>query len=267
MVGQDIANISSLIRGEAGKPVTLSLQRDGATTPLQISMVRAEIDLPAVSWARIPGTDLVMLRLDRFSSGSADAMKDALTKIMATKPTGIVLDLRGNGGGYINESVNITGDFIKTGVVHISKDADGKITPTPIQPGGLGLDVPLTVLVDGGTASSAEILTGALQDAGRATIIGTKTFGTGTVLSEVSLSDGSALRIGVIEWMTPKGRSIWKVGLTPDQVVPLATGVQPVTPDELDSMSADQVRASKDAQLQKAISDLTTAPSSSASTH
>ena len=201
----------------------------------------------------------MLLPIDRFSSGAADAMKATLKEIMATDPSGIVLDLRGNGGGYVNESVNMAGDFLKSGVVHLSRDADGKITPTPVQPGGLGLDVPLAVLVDGGTASSAEILTGALQDAGRAKIIGTTTYGTGTVLSEVSLWDGSALRIGVIEWLTPEGHSIWKHGLTPDESVTLADGAHPLSPEELAGLGAAGVRSSGDAQLIKAIDDLTAA--------
>jgi hypothetical protein len=122
--------------------------------------------------------------------------------------------------------------FLTEGDVHLSRDAQGTITPTAVEPGGLAPTIPLVVLVDEGSASSAEIVTGALQDAGRATVVGRPTFGTGTVVSEVPLSDGSALRIGVIEWLTPKGRSIWRVGLTPDSPCPCPRGGA-VVPEDL----------------------------------
>ena len=93
--------------------------------------------------------------------------------------------------------------------------------------GGLATDLPLVVLVDAGTASSSEIVSGALQDAGRAQIVGVKTYGTGTVLGEFVLSDGSALRVGTVEWLTPKGHQIWHNGITPDVVVERASDVQP----------------------------------------
>jgi carboxyl-terminal processing protease len=111
----------------------------------------------------------------------------------------------------------------------------------------------LVVLVDNGTASAAEIVAGALQDAGRARIVGEKTFGTGTVLGEFGLSDGSALRIGTVEWLTPKGRVIWHEGIAPDVVVARPADVSPVVPDDLRSMSAADLAGLKDPQLKKAI--------------
>ena len=114
--------------------------------------------------------------------------------------------------------------------------------------------LPLVVLVNGGTASAAEILTGALQDAGRAVVVGDKTFGTGTVLNEFHLVDGSALMLAVLEWLTPKGHTIWHKGIAPNVPVALGTGVAPVYPESLAHLSATQLRASKDAQLLKALS-------------
>ena len=109
------------------------------------------------------------------------------------------------------------------------------------------------VLVDGTSASSSEIVSGALQDAGRAKIVGETTFGTGTVLGEFTLSDGSALRIGTVEWLTPKGRRIWHEGIAPDVPVTLPDGVVPLTPDDVRSMSAAEVRSMQDAQLARAL--------------
>jgi carboxyl-terminal processing protease len=249
----DLDQVVALVRGEEGTSVTLTLERDGTAEPIVAKMIRSSIDLPAVSWARVPGTSVVMLRIEHFSSGSADEVKKALADILATEPSGIVLDLRGNPGGYINEGISVASEFLTSGDVHISRDAKGVITPTPVQPGGLAPTIPLVVLVDSGTASTSEIVAGGLQDAGRAAIVGQRTFGTGTVLSEVPLSDGSALRIGVIEWLTPKGRTIWHEGLAPDDSVALATGVSGLVPEDLVGLNVKALADSGDAQLLKAL--------------
>jgi len=255
-----LEKVVSLVRGAEGTPVSLTLVRTGAAEPIVVSLVRATIEQPAVSWASVPGSSVVMLRLDQFSSGSADAFKAALKDILATEPSGVVLDLRGNPGGYVNEAIAIASQFLTGGDVHLSRDAQGVVTPTPVEPGGLAPTIPLVVLVDGGTASSAEIVTGAIQDAGRAPIVGQTTFGTGTVVSEVPLSDGSALRIGVIEWLTPKGRSIWRVGLAPDYPVTLAEGATPLVPDDLVGLNPLALRSSGDTQLLKALELLASGP-------
>jgi carboxyl-terminal processing protease len=253
VIGSSLDDIALLIRGEAGTSVTVTLERDGAGEPIVAEMVRAEVDVPAVSWARIPGTDLVHLKLEAFTSDAAEDMEAALTTILAARPDGIVLDLRGNGGGYVNESVSIASEFLSGGVVHLSRDAKNTFTPTPVEVDGVATDIPLVVLVDDETASSAEILAGALQDGDRAEIVGRRTFGTGTVLSEVGLSDGSALRIGVIEWLTPSGRQIWHNGIAPDFSVTLPAGVHPVGPDEIEDLDEAGLAALEDLQLAKAI--------------
>jgi len=255
----------SLVRGSEGTTVVLTLERQGAAQPIVASMVRATIEQPAVSWAPVPGSSVVMLRLGQFSSGSADEFRAALKDILATEPTGIVLDLRDNPGGYVNEAIAIASEFLTGGDVHLSRDAKGVLTPTPVEPGGLAPTVPLVVLVDEGSASSAEIVTGAIQDAGRAPIVGLTTFGTGTVVSEVPLTDGSALRIGVIEWLTPDGRSIWRVGLAPDYQVALADGAARLEPTDLVGMNATALPRSADLQLLKAL-DLLAAGISTART-
>ncbi len=252
VIGVGLDKVVSLVRGTEGTSVTLSLQRAGTADPIEVSIVRATITTPAVSWAYVPGSSIVMLRIEQFSTGSADEFKAALADVLATKPSGIVLDLRGNPGGYVNEAISVASQFLTTGDVHLSRDAKGTVTPTAVFPGGLAPDIPLVVLVDHGSASSAEIVAGALQDPGRAELVGQRTYGTGTVLSEVPLRDGSALRIGVIEWLTPRGRSIWREGLTPDDQVAMPSGVSPVAPDELVGLNMASLRTG-DLQLAKAL--------------
>jgi carboxyl-terminal processing protease len=143
--------------------------------------------------------------------------------------------------------------------VFIERDAAGKETTHAVSPGGAALDLPLVVLIDRSTASSAEIVSGAIQDAGRAQLIGATTFGTGTVLGEFELADGSALRVGTVEWLTPKGRRIWHEGIVPDVVVERGDDVRPVLPDDLRSMTAAQTGSLADPQLARALSAVASA--------
>lgn len=122
--------------------------------------------------------------------------------------------------------------------------------------GGIGAELPLVVLVNYGTASSAEITAGAIQAAARGPLIGSRTYGTGTVLNTFSLPDGSAIRLGVEEWLTPKGDAIFPNGIVPDEEVDLPGDIDPLEPDTLRSMTADELRASGDTQLLRAIQDL-----------
>jgi carboxyl-terminal processing protease len=145
--------------------------------------------------------------------------------------------------------VGVASQFIDAGIVYRERDASGHETDAAVQPGGVALTTPLVMLVDHGTASAAEIVASAIQDARRALIVGQPTFGTGTILAQFSLADGSALRIGTVEWLTRNGRSTWHVGVAPDQVVALGKGEQPVTPVQLKSMSGPLTKI-PDAQLQ-----------------
>jgi carboxyl-terminal processing protease len=201
----------------------------------------------------VPGTKTAMLRLEQFSSGAAPKVRSALQEIKAAGADRLIFDLRGNPGGYVNEAVAIASEFLASGNVYIERNAAGEEVPTAVTPGGVATDIPLVVLVDKGSASAAEIVAGAIQDAGRAKLVGEQTFGTGTVLGEFALSDGSALRIGTVEWLTPKGRVIWHEGIAPDVVVARPADVAPVVPDDLRTMSAADVARKADPQLEKAI--------------
>ncbi|HSS36709.1 MAG TPA: S41 family peptidase, partial [Patescibacteria group bacterium] len=251
--GVDIDETVKLIRGDAGTTVKLSILHANESTPVDYSIVREKVTVPAVSWAMIPGSTLADLRLEEFSAGSAKEVENAILAAKQAGATGIVLDLRGNPGGYVGEAVDIASQFLKDGIVYQQRDKSGKVDKEAVKPGGEAVDMPISVLVDLGTASSAEIVAGALQDAKRGELIGAKTFGTGTVLNEFTLKDGSALLVGTVEWLTRDGRQIWKQGIVPD--IPLESNPpgKIVPPTDLSKMTVAELDKSGDAQLLKAI--------------
>src|SRR5262249_38953143 len=141
---------------------------------------------------------------------------------------GVVMDVRNNPGGFLEQAVNVTSEFLPDGNVLLEEDRNGNRKPYPVRKGGTATDVPLVVLVNHGSAGSAEVFSGALQDYKRASIVGEPTFGTGTVLSSFGLRDGSAMLLGFAYWLTPNGHMIREQGITPDVVVEMPTGVQPL---------------------------------------
>jgi carboxyl-terminal processing protease len=255
--GKTIDEIVDWVRGEAGTTVKVTVKQGEKGAARELSMVRADVAVVPVTWAIVPGTHTALVRLDQFSAGASEAMKAALGEIKAAGADRIVLDLRGNPGGYVNEADAIASQFLKSGIVFIERAADGHETKHEVKAGGLATDLPLVVLVDGGTASSSEIVSGAIQDHGRAQIVGIKTYGTGTVLGEFPLSDGSALRVGTVEWLTPDGRRIWHEGITPDVIVERPSDIAPLDPDEVGKMTPAQIAALTDPQLAKALTLVT----------
>ena len=251
--GEDLDSTIARVRGEAGTAVVLTI-RSGADGPERdVRIVRADVQIEPVSWAMVPGTKTALLRLEQFSSGASPKLRTAIQELKAAGADRLILDLRGNPGGYVNEAVAIASEFLPPGNVYIERNAAGEEKPTAVTPGGAATDLPLVVLVDQGSASAAEIVAGAIQDAGRGKLVGERTFGTGTVLGEFALSDGSALRIGTVEWLTPKGRVIWHEGIAPDVVVARPADVAPVVPDDVRAMTADQAARIPDPQLKKAL--------------
>jgi len=255
--GHAIDEIVGWVRGEAGSTVKVTVRPGAKGAEREVSMVRADVAVAPVSWTMVPGTRTAFIRLDQFSAGAADNLKSVLGEARKAGADRLILDLRGNPGGYVNEADAVASQFLKSGTVFIERAADGHETTHSVTPGGFATDLPLVVLVDGGTASSSEIVSGALQDAGRAQIVGIKTFGTGTVLGEFVLSDGSALRVGTVEWLTPEGRRIWHEGITPDVVVERASDVAAIDPDAVAKMTPAQVDALADAQLARGLSLVT----------
>ena len=253
--GQAITSVTdavSRIRGPAGTSVTLTILESSGTTRT-VTLVRAEITIVAVTWNMLPGTSIAHLRIASFSSNATGELDTALAAIKSQGATGIILDLRDNPGGLLDQAVGVTSRFINKGDVIKEKDINGKITSIPVVTGVTVTDLPMVILVNEGTASAAEIVVGALGDAGRAKSVGETTFGTGTVLTQFPLSDGSALVLAIQEWLTPSGKTIWHTGLTPDTVVSLAAGVTPLFPLAEKGLSQEQIQSSGDQQLLNAM--------------
>ena len=252
VAGETIDQVVAKVRGPAGTSVTLGLQdADGSNRDLTI--IRAQLDIPLVTWAMAPDTMDAVIRLESFSTGATKDTVAAIKAARAAGAVGIVLDLRANPGGYVNEAVDVASQFVASGVVYISEDRSGTPVPHEVAGGGIATDIPLVVLVDGETASAAEIVTGAIQDAGRAKVVGETTYGTGTVVGTFPLSDGSAVTIGTERWLTPKGHAIWRQGLTPDETVALPQGVNFLVPDDFATLGPGGIGASSDTQLQAAL--------------
>lgn len=253
--GQSINSVADAVRlilGPAGTSVTLTIQ-DSAGATRQVTIVRAVINLVAVTWHQLPETTVAHLRIASFDNGASTQLDRALADIKSQGATAIILDLRDNPGGLLDEAIAVTSRFLDSGNVLLTKDASGKVTPVAVLRVPTVTTLPMTVLVNEGTASAAEITSGALRDAGRTKLVGETTFGTGTVLSQFSLSDGSAILLAIQEWLTPSGKTIWHTGLAPDQIVALAANATPVFPESEQGMTSAQLQASGDAQLIAAI--------------
>jgi carboxyl-terminal processing protease len=263
--GLPIDQATRKILGPVGTTVTLTIMTPATGQTRDMTLTRAKITLHNVLWQRLPGTDVAHLRIAAFSQGVTNDLKQALTNIQQQGLSGIVLDLRNNSGGQLDEAVGVASQFLGSGNVLLEKDATGKVTPVPVTQGGLALNTPLAVLVNQGTASASEIVAGALQDAGRAKLVGETTFGTGTVLLQFNLSDGSALLLATEEWLTPNGRVIWHQGITPDDVVTLTLTSNLLLPEAEAGMTPQQLASSGDTQLLRALELLTgTVPGGSA---
>ncbi len=241
------------ILGPAGTRVKLTVLTPKTTTTKDVTLTRASIIVRSVTWHLLPGTSVYDLRIATFSRGAAEDLRKALLSIEKEKMSGLILDLRNNPGGLLDEAVSATSQFLSTGNVLLEKNAAGKIHPIPVKSGGAATSLPLVVLINGGTSSGAEIVAGALQDANRAKLVGDKTFGTGTVLQTFPLSDGSALMLAIEEWLTPAGHVIWHHGITPDVVVPLPPEVTPLIPTAEEGLTAEDLRQTKDVQLLRAL--------------
>jgi carboxyl-terminal processing protease len=246
---EDLEEIGGRIRGPEGSAVDLTVLRD--EKELEFSLERAELEVPVASWNLIPGTGVVHLRLATFSENSAEKLKGAVAAAQEAGAQSFVLDLRSNPGGLVGQAEEVAAQFLPAGSpIYVRRDAEGE-EETTVPEENDPLDSPLVVLVDEGSSSSAEIVAGALRDNGRAEVVGETTFGTGTVLDEYLLSDGSAMLLAVAEWLTPNGDSIRGSGIEPNIEVELEDYQEPRTPDETKDLTREQILA-EDAQLERA---------------
>ena len=205
------------ILGPAGDTIVLTIKRGEET--FDVSITRAVIQIPVVEYEmRDDGVGYVALYT--FNELATQKLREALTDLLSQNPKGIVFDLRGNGGGYLVTAVEVTSEFLKDGVVLYEEYGDGSRDSYPVQKGGLATEIPLVVLIDGGTASASEITAGALQDYGRAKLVGMTSYGKGSVQNWIPLkTEEGGVRITIARWLTPNGHQIDSIGLTPDLVV------------------------------------------------
>lgn len=265
--GESIAGLTldvliTRIRGAAGTSVEVTLLRPATGQTLAFTMVRQELHVPAAAWAMVPGTTVALLSLSSFSDGAGADLRAARDDATAAGATAFILDLRSNPGGYVHEAVNVASQFLREKTVYISEDAAGTQTPVKTDDAVESTDAALVVLVDQYTASAAEIVSGAIQSARRAPIVGETTFGTGTVLNVFDLGDGSQIRLATSRWLTPDGVLIFDTGITPDELIPLAETDVAVDPETLEGLTSDQVAGLRDPQLLKALELLGVSPPS-----
>jgi carboxyl-terminal processing protease len=225
------------IRGPKGSTVTLTIVRGGGE-PFALSIVRDVVQSKEVESRVLGGGAVGYVQLQGFSDAAAEQLRSAIAGHIEAGRTSLILDLRGNPGGYVTAARTISSQFIGSGVLFWEQDASGEQIATEAIPGGVATDpdLRLVALIDGGTASASEIVAGALQDTGRATLVGQTSFGKGTVQQWQELSgEGGAFRLTVARWLTPSKRWIHDVGIVPDVVVTLSTPVPAGTDPTLDA--------------------------------
>jgi carboxyl-terminal processing protease len=222
-----------LIRGEVDTQVTLALERVGEAGPIVVTITRKVIETPSVEWRVLeqdPDTGYIRIRL--FTERTGRELERALEELRDEGVTRLVLDLRDNGGGLLDAAVDVTSQFLREGVVLYEDRRDQPEKFYSVKKGGLALDLPLVVLVNGGTASASEIVAGALRDYERGSLVGERTFGKGSVQLVYDLSDQSSLHVTVARWLTPDRHRIDGEGIIPDvEIIPsqedLASGLDP----------------------------------------
>lgn len=219
--GMNLNDAVSRIRGKVGSEVTLTINRDGETLNFELTRARIEIHPVRYSVRESPEGDIGYIRLTQFSGNAAGEMREAIDDLESQNVNGYILDLRSNPGGLFHSSTDIARMWMDDGVIVSTVNRQGVVDEESASNRSL-TDKPLVVLVDGGSASASEILSGALQDNDRAQLVGTRTFGKGLVQSVRSLPDGSGVAITISKYLTPSGRDINKQGIEPDIEVELS---------------------------------------------
>jgi carboxyl-terminal processing protease len=219
-------DIRSRLRGEIGTAVTLTLSRSHSgdappTPPFDMVVIRGEIRVPSVTWRVLEqAPDVGYIRIERFTERTSSEILPPLQELQQAKLIGLILDLRDNSGGLIDSAVTVASQFLNDGVVLYHQVGHEQECTSAVQEDGIATDIPLAVLVNGKTASAAEIVASALQDHGRAPLIGESTFGKGSMQLVYDLSDGSSLHVTSAIWLTPDRHQIQGRGLTPDIYIP-----------------------------------------------
>jgi carboxyl-terminal processing protease len=220
MTGIDAEVARTKVLGPANTVVHLTVLRDGEDKLLEFDVTREKITMKS-STGKMLDSGIAYIQITTFGDKTTPELLAALAELMAQNPKGIILDLRNNGGGYLTTSVEVTSQFLADGVVLYEQYGDGARTTYDVLPGGLATDtkIPMIVLINEGSASASEIVAGALQDSGRAKLVGVTSYGKGSVQNWIPLSgDNGAVRITIAKWLTPNENTIHEIGLTPDVV-------------------------------------------------
>jgi carboxyl-terminal processing protease len=240
--GQDMTGIDGevarqKVMGPKNSKVILTIAREGQE-PFDVEIIREAIMIPSLE-AKMLDNNIAYIQLFTFGDDTSGDLHKALEELMAKKPAGLILDLRNNGGGYLDTAIEVASEFINNGVIMYEQYSDGHKETLEAQGGGLATKIPMVVLINQGSASASEIVAGAIQDRGRGQLVGTTSFGKGSVQTYMELDNNEgAVRVTVARWLTPNGRQIHKIGLTPDVEV---------------GLTEEDIQKGVDPQLQQAI--------------
>jgi len=262
MTGIDGELVRQKVLGPAGTKVTFTILREGIQD-FDVVITRGSIIVPSIE-ARMLDNDIAYLRLYLFGDKSDEEVREALEELLDNDPVGLIFDLRYNGGGGVDVAVSIASEFIDDGVIFYEVYGDGTRDTYEAEDKGLATDIPMVVLVNDGSASASEIVSGAIQDHGRAPLVGTTTFGKGSVQYWIPLSDDKgAVRVTIASWITPNERLIHQIGLEPDiSIIGIAqsiidegydTSVLDMDSEDIIILSEEEIQSGRDVQLEKAI--------------
>jgi carboxyl-terminal processing protease len=242
--GLGTSEVAALVRGVSGTSVKLKLRRGEQPRPFELSVTRGEIVIPVTTAKMVgPKEDVAYVSLFDFSAQASKQLNTDLDMLLKKNPKGLILDLRDNPGGLVSQAIEVGDIFLKKNTFLIQRDNKGNQKSSDTTDQGVAQDIPLVVLVNGGSASASEIVAGAIQDYARAKLIGETTYGKGSVQSPQTLANGGQLRVTIERWYTPKDRAINGVGVKPDFVV---------------INTPDDQKANRDPQLDAAVEFLRT---------
>jgi carboxyl-terminal processing protease len=221
MTGLDGSLVIRKVLGPAGSTVVLTIQREDSPEPFDVTIVREEITMNSVNVEYYPETNLGYVQITTFGAETRSELRDGIQELLKENPEGLIVDLRNNGGGYLQTAVDVASEFISDGVIlYENYGPDQELQVFEARKGGLATEIPLVLLVNEGSASASEIVAGAFQDYERAPLVGKTTFGKGSVQNWIELSDQQgAVRITIARWLTPDKRQIQEKGLTPEYEV------------------------------------------------
>lgn len=241
--GEDMTGIEGnlvlrRILGEAGTDVTLTIYRTSSNETFDVTITRQKITIPSVTGEMLED-DIAYIQLINFGENTHQDLRNILKDLLKQKPVGLILDMRNNGGGYLNTAIDVSSEFVSQSPIMYEEFGNGERITYKAKPNGLATEIPLVVLINEGTASASEITAGAIQDYGRGVLVGKTSYGKGSVQNWVTLqNDQGAIRVTIARWLTPNERQINALGLAPDYEI---------------EITEEDIEAERDTQLEKAI--------------